>query len=716
MTADRWERMKRLFAEAVLLPAEQRTDFLRRECDDEEMRVELEEMLRAHEAERHLLRTPGEAAGTGSPEGRRLGEFELVEVLGRGGMGVVYRARDRAGNDVALKQLHPGLALSSLHRERFEREAHTAARLDHPGIVRVLDEGEDDGVLFFVMEFIAGRSLDELVVEARESAPTETREDRADRLRRWVRLVADIADTLHYAHEHGVIHRDVKPQNVLVDDEGRPHLIDFGLAKFEALRSLTISGDIAGTPYYMSPEQALAKRVKVDRRADVFSLGVVLYEMLTLRRPFEGDTQQDVLYSITFRDPASMRSVDRTIPRDLDTICFKAMEKRPADRYATAADLAADLRRHLDGKPVLAQSPSLVGRARRRLRPHRRKVLFGGVAAGALVLGSGATLGGARWFARRHWPRLSVAAADGRDGDALRLLSIDPLGRVEDVQGLGRAPVESIAVRPGWYRVVLLRDGVTAAERFVHLEERRSVELRLRASAEPPEGMVRIPAGSFRFGDPGAPEGSYYDERAIQLPAFLIDAVEVSNAEYRRFVRDTGQEPPRFWNDGYDPAWDDRPVVDVSWFDAQAYAAWAGKRLPAVAEWERAARGEDGRLYPWGNDRSRVADEAVLRGPLPPPPSAPIPAAWRRRRYLDHVQPVTALGTGPHGLRHALGNVAEWTESPFVRERGRPPQTQNRLVKGGSFCSPAVVHLAAYRPQTPSWALLDTGFRCARSV
>ncbi len=727
MTTERWERMKRLFAEAVILRVEQRSDFLRLECDDDAMRLELEEMIQAHEAEQRMLQTPGDiAAGEDLPEGRRLGEYELMEVVGRGGMGVVYRAQHPSGTVVAVKQLHPSLALSKLHRDRFEREAEATSKLDHAGIVSVLDKGKVDGIPFFVMDFVHGRSVADLVADARDAIKHgESGNGGPEALRRrWARIAADVAGALHYAHEHGVIHRDVKPQNILVDKDrqddgaGRPHLVDFGLAKFEALKSLTISGDIAGTPYYMSPEQALAKRVKIDRRADVFSLGVVLYEMLTLRRPFEGETQQDVLYSISFRDPDSMRKLDAGIPRDLETICFKAMEKRPEDRYRTAAALAEDLRRHADGKPIAAQPPSFLGRARRKLRPHRRKVLIGSVAAGALALGGGATYGVLNWWRRRDWPTLSVSADDGTDGDAVRLLTIDPLGYVEHAEDLGTTPIKNIAVRPGWYRVELSRDGSIAAERFVHLPAGQALDLRMRLVLDAADGMVRVPAGKFVFGSGDRADEHFYYERELELGTFLIDPVEVSNAEYKRFVDATGRKPPGLWVGGYQRAWDDLPVAFVDWYDANDYSAWVGKRLPTVAEWERAARGTDGRSFPWGNDATRIRTDAVVRGPPPVPPSDDPPPEWIRDVYLANVQSVGSGAPGPHGLRHTLGNVAEWTESPFVPRTVAGPQPESRVAKGASYQAvPAWKKSLAAVEQVYSKVHTSTfGFRCAKSA
>src|SRR5262249_2853376 len=181
----------------------------------------------------------------------------------------------------------------------------------------------------------------------------------------------EIADALAYAHEHGVIHRDAKPQNILFDDKGAAHLADFGLAKDEQATSLSRTGDIAGTPHYLSPEQALAKRIPVDHRTDVYSLGVVLYESLSLTRPFDGKTLQQIIFAISFREPKRLRKINPRIARDIETVCHKAIEKDPNKRYPTAREFADDMRRFLAGESIDARPPSPVSRVIRGVRQHR---------------------------------------------------------------------------------------------------------------------------------------------------------------------------------------------------------------------------------------------------------------------------------------------------------------------------------------------------------
>jgi serine/threonine-protein kinase len=273
------------------------------------------------------------------------GDYELVEEIGRGGMGVVYRALQKSlGRTVAIKMLLRRDLASPADLARFRSEAEAAAQLDHPGIVSIFEVGEWDGHPFYSMQFVEGTTLAKRLLEG----PLPDREAAS--------LAAKVADAVQAAHARGVLHRDLKPSNILIDSAGEPHVSDFGLAKrLAADESVTHTGAILGTPCYMSPEQAAGSRGDVGPVSDVWSLGAILYQMLTGRPPFQASSPMDTLLAVLEADPPVPRSIDRRIDRDLEMIALKSLQKPQELRYASAAQLAADLRAFLAGEPVAAR-------------------------------------------------------------------------------------------------------------------------------------------------------------------------------------------------------------------------------------------------------------------------------------------------------------------------------------------------------------------------
>ncbi|MFK7741062.1 MAG: WD40 repeat domain-containing serine/threonine protein kinase [Planctomycetota bacterium] len=398
---------------------------------------------------------------TSAAGNRSFGDFLIEEELGRGGMGVVYLARQKSlDRRVALKVMASGLTLSKRHVERFRREAMATAALHHPAIVPVHSLVEVDGTFALAMDYVAGRNLADILDDLRLQHAGGSDRDRdrdgdgdgrvagakengsenagslADAnlgiakgkgyVAECAMLVAQVASALAVAHNHKVVHRDLKPRNLMLDERRQVRLLDFGLAKsLDATReSLSMSGEITGTAHYLSPEQTLAKRVEVDHRADIWALGVILYEMLTLQRPFDGKNLQQIVYQICFQEPVPVGRRNPKVPRDLVTICQKALEKDPQKRYATAAEFEADLQRFLRWEPIHAKPATTWTRAARFVRRHRKEA----TAAGVLITVV-AGLGAAWWIrttvdAHRADRLLRQAEAQADDGQIQRALAL----------------------------------------------------------------------------------------------------------------------------------------------------------------------------------------------------------------------------------------------------------------------------------------------------
>ncbi len=339
---------------------------------------------------------PAGAPRPEEPAGTTFGRYRLLEELGRGGMGVVWRAWDtKLQRVVALKQVLGRAEEDRAAIERFLREARLAAKLSHPAIVQVHDVGEEEGRHYFTCDYVAGRPL-----SAALEAPIAPAKAAA-----WVR---QIAEALAYAHDQGVIHRDVKPANVLLDADGRPHVMDFGLARevnADTSSGLTMSGDLLGTPTYMSPEQASGRQERIGPATDQFSLGVVLYQLLTNGLPFQGETLRDVLNAVAERDPAPPSRVRANLHPDLEAICLHALEKDPVRRYPSMRAFAEDLGRYLDGEAVVARRITGLARLLRNAARNRRLLL----PVGALAVAAAVAVG---WIVRDR-ARLAADASAG---------------------------------------------------------------------------------------------------------------------------------------------------------------------------------------------------------------------------------------------------------------------------------------------------------------
>jgi len=525
--------------------------------------------------------------------GTELGVYRIENVLGEGGMGVVYRARDRARDRVvAVKCLHANLAGNPEIRRRFAREARVLRSWSHEHVVAVYDFVEHEHILAIVMEYIDGATLVQHVARWRGRVPYH--EIRA--------LFGGVLDAMEEGHRRGVVHRDLKPDNILVaaTELGlRPRIVDFGIAKILEGTTYTLSGAFLGTCSYMSPEQVKHPQT-ADARSDIYSLGVTLYQLTTGRVPFDNPNHFSVMMAHV-TDPPTPPSAHRPdLPPALEQLILEALAKDPADRPASCAIFRE---------------------------------------------------------------RLEAALVDF----------------APDTEGTARLQAQE---RP-------------SVLRGAHGEE-----------------MILIPDGPFLMGQ---------HRRSVHVDAFYIDRTPVTNRQYNHFVEVTGYKPTdpdaaRFLNHfrrGELPKrLEEHPVVYVSWEDARAYAAWAGKRLPTEAEWEKAARGNDGRRYPWGR-----AEPTPLRANYDNREGGTVPVGT----YPE--------GASPYGLLDVAGNVWEWCEDyddpdfyadgpPRNPRNSRPPKGGGRLVmRGGSWMFGAQsLRTYARTSFEAHYRFAGGGFRCVRAA
>ena len=714
--------------------------------------------------------------------GDRLGEFDLVQEVGRGAMGVVYEARQASlGRRVAVKVLSSAAAGDPVWVERFRAEATAAARLSHASILPVFAVGdtsrEEGGVPWFAMEFVEGHDLSEIV---REKGPLPPKEA--------ARILRDAALALDHAHGQGVIHRDVKPSNLMLRSDGRVAVTDFGLAKHVGSGSLTTSGSLLGTPFYMSPEQTLGARDAVGPPSDIYGLGATLYETLTGHPPFTGDNPIALLRQIAEKDPVPPSKVRPDVPHDLETITLRCLEKKPENRYPSCLELAADLDRYLRDEPIGSRRPGLWSRVRRLVARNRvASAAVGGalvlLAVGALVFSSSVErreddfrreidqkialaraafergdpegaeeiLGGLATDARaseaqqkkieeglsdnlkKQVERASESDdpmalqevmrkyAKGRLGNRaiqssgtarVTLLSDPPgatllaeglLGIVEPLQL--KSPVTDRKVPIGLYRVTASAPGRVPLTTTLFLKDPNSqvtVEMRLPLPEEVPTDMVAIGGQVARaLARPGGAT------RVYDLPTFLLDRTEVTVGEYQRFLASLPSDEeravaiPSAWLGGQPPAGSPKlPVTGVTWAQADAFASWAGKRLPTAEEVELATFG-----YSGAGSSSALTKPLAQAGAQREAAGRPNTQEQAARAALPVDRPDAFVSAS--GAVDLLGNAAEWTA---LTPPGDPWRSQ---VVGGSYEDAVYAQVTARFSNAPSPAV---GFRCAKSL
>jgi serine/threonine protein kinase len=520
--------------------------------------------------------------------------FVILEQLGQGGMGSVYRALDsQANREVALKVVSSRVS-SPVQLERFRREGELAASLNHPGILKIHFSGNLEGRPFLAYELIpSARTLEDVLHDLS--------------LREAVVMVRDVALALGHAHQQGIVHRDVKPANILIDEQGRPLVGDFGLSTAQGDERLTRTGGLAGTPSFMAPEQFLGKDYEPTPAIDVWALCVVLYWLLSKALPFDASTIHELAAQISSNAPRALRDHDPTLPPDLEAICRRGMSTDPQARYADGDALARDLDRYLGGDTVLA---SAEGSATRMAR-------WAGAGVGTLAL-----VGAVGFFFLHVGDPMSSHSTPSPGVQA----SSSPATSLE-------WPLWYHALAPADRPPLPLPDTIRFGKKGTYENVRDNSIL---VWIPPSPGFVT--GGEESKGEPQPVAG------------FFMGKYEVSWAQYTEFCQASGYPTPRapFYN-----LCAPNPVVNVSFKDARAYCHWNKLRLPTEVEWERATRGTSERWLPWGN-RSGTLREVNSLG---------------IKDGYSTVAPVDSFpqGVSPFGCLHTIGNVAEWTHSDVDR-------------------------------------------------
>ncbi len=744
MPGEQWAEIKAQFLRVQgLLPAEREAELAALRTSQPELAATLERMLRADATTDSL--PPFGNAGTQIPDRPIpvIPGYQIVGEIGRGGMGIVYEAMEQMPRRaVAMKVLQRHVLSTPRDVERFHREANSVAGMNHPNVVKVFAVdavGEDH---FFTMELVPGRNLGEILMALRVSRAEESLpppEMPAWGARGYERAAAEIAaavaDALDAAHAGKVVHRDVKPSNLLVTKKRQVKLVDFGIARDETQGQFTRTQETFGTPDYMSPEQVRAEKNKVDHRTDVYSLGVVLYEILTLLKPYEGTGRFELPARILSPEqPPKVRTLNPRVPADLQTIVEGAMDKEAATRYATAAEMRDDLQRFLSHEAIHRKSPNALAVACSWAR-RRRKHMAG--AAGILALVAALVFAGLYMSARRE--RLAWLKVDGIGNVVRQRVDDSTLDLSTTVTPMGSGRLKPVGLGPGHYRVTVIERDGRFTEFDVWMPEagvrnrtalvvrdgregwigapsgginpgERTLQGRPATAAEVMDGMVLIPAGAYAVGT-AEYANPILKIRTVELPAFYIDLAETSNGEYWEYVQATGALLPRHWSGrNFGIEMPDGPVTGITMEEAAEYARWRGKRLPTMFEWQAATRGSEGRRYPWG-------DELDAEGmTMEPTHEARLFGESRDATGVEEYakMSVGVRGGDPratvNGIIHSFGNVRELTSSISREKRaavamGRCWSDSVRTPTLGS------VWEAPLRTQSVSH-----GFRCAKSA
>jgi serine/threonine protein kinase/formylglycine-generating enzyme required for sulfatase activity len=814
MADAKWQKVREIFDSALRHKPDERRRFLNEVCgDDKALLAEVESLLLSLDSAGSFMETPAvvkvadviEAEQRKLKTGKSFGHYEIISLIGEGGMGEVYLAKDmRLERKTAIKILPGNVAQDEERMRRFVREAKSASALNHPNIITIYEIGETDNTHFIATEYIEGDTLRNGLKAASLN------------LKSALEIAIQVASALDAAHRTGIVHRDIKPENVMIRPDGLVKIVDFGIAKLSeppavagglsvndseaatAIKAYTSPGMIIGTVAYMSPEQV--RGLAVDARTDVWSLGVVLYEMAAGRLPFEGQTSSDVISSILQKEPPALTLYSDEADARLDEIVTKALTKDKEERYQSAKDLFIDLKRlkhHLDVEAEIERTNPLVSRgveitgnqtanqtiiADKRITIDSNQEKSGSKRIVAIVTAAVLLATIATWFiwyssnlswARRQVPQIEALSSNGdyfaaydlaaetqkylpNDPTITRLMptisdtltitsepsgaqvylkrfSPDVAGNFPPRQLLGTTPLKDLRIARGQYLLYVEKDGFAKTAQTISGALMRgggmtsvppplTIEQKFLAADRVPNGMTLVTGGDYRLRAWARPT-----DAKVQLDDFLIDQYEVSNQDYKEFINAGGYLKKQYWTypfikDGKTLTWEegiqefkDRtglpgprtwsshnfpegkgkyPVTDVSWYEAAAYAAFRGKQLPTIFQWEKAAR--SGRVVgptnylPWG---------AFYPGDT---------LEWRANFEGDATMPVDSFefGMSPFGAYNMAGNVSEWCLNET---------SEGFISAGGAWGEPAYT-FANYGRFPGFYTSNKRGFRCAMNL
>ncbi len=720
----------------------------------------------------------------------QLGKYDIHEVIGKGGFGTVYRATDRAlGVERAVKIMHPALSQDVGFLERFRLEAHLAARFEHPHIVPVYDLDEINGVVFLAMKYLSGGSLKQRLAN-QGALPFPVA----------VKLLAQMASALDHAHQQGLIHRDVKPANILFETDELIRLSDFGFAKamtgHDGSSSLTLSGGLIGTPLYMAPE--IWRHKPVSPAVDQYSLACLFFECLTGQTLFAGESPADIMTRHVLDGPEFPASWPSGVPTSLTAVLEKALARDPAARFASCGQFAAavaalaqpaarPVSRPAAAQPAVPAAPrDNQPTAQPETQPPIQPLIQTSTQTGSNPLpapqsdprptasppSAPVAVPPRAPQASAGFPRPAEPTPRKLPGWLIALIVLGGLGLLA-ICGVGAASLLDWPPGSSPTAVVVAnptRTPLPPATAIATVKPTTKPTNKPTATSNPlippsctqigqtwtspVDGMnlVCVPAGDFLMGSTDGDGDAADDEKPqhrVYMDAYWMDQTEVSNAMFAAFVSATGyrttaeEEGTGYAYTGSEWAWveganwqhplgpgsdlngkEDHPVVQVSWDDAAAYCAWAGRELPSEAEWEKAARGSSGQIYPWGNtfdcrlgnfDDETVVDSYVVQG-------------GENCDGYPVTSPVGIFpsGASPYGVLDMAGNVWEWTADWYDenyyssqttwRNPAGPASGEYRVLRGGSWNSdPWSVRAALRVRYAPDGRFISLGFRCRLS-